>query len=72
MRQSSFRFLDFLLPNCPCCAEPVPGSPKKCPCCHEVLLDNPAWDLSRKNSAWVLLIGPMIVLTVVVLAWPKT
>ncbi len=69
---SSPGFFDFLLPNCPRCIEPVSGSPTKCPCCHETLEGNPAWELSRKNSAWVLLIGPITVLAAVLTVWPRT
>jgi hypothetical protein len=64
-------FFDFLYATCPRCSEPVAGNPKKCGCCHEALEGNPAWELSRKNSAWILLIGPVVVLIAVLAAWPR-
>ena len=71
MRAFGVGFFDFLYASCPRCSEPVSGMPKKCGCCHEVLEGNPVWELSRKNSAWILLIGPIAVLIAVLLVWPR-
>ena len=66
-----FRFFDFLRPDCPRCFEPVAGLPNRCACCHEPLEGNPAWEQQRKNTAWILLAGPVGVFAAVISHWPR-